>query len=147
MKTAIVYSSKHYFNTKKLVDAIASVSPVTLIDANVSEKVDLSAYDRIGFASGIYFLKYHKTIRRFAKHNLPKGKDVFFLHTAGNPQEDQVKALKKITDKKKCRCLGIYCCKGSELYGPFRFLEKLLKTHPNSEEQAQAVAFYQSLSV
>lgn len=146
MKTAIIYSSKHYFNTKKLVDAIAAVDTVTLIDANVVEKMELSSFDRIGFASGIYFLKYHKTIRKFAKRNLPKEKDVFFLHTAGKPREKQVKAIKKITDAKKCRCLGIYSCKGSELYGPFRFLERILKTHPNKEEQAQAVAFYQSLS-
>ncbi len=54
MKTAIVYYSKHHGNTKKLIDAIATVdSTVSLIDVTDNPDTDLSDYDRIGFASGI----------------------------------------------------------------------------------------------
>lgn len=55
MKTAIVYYSKHHGNTKKLIDAIAAAdSTVSLIDVTENPDADLSGYDRIGFASGIY---------------------------------------------------------------------------------------------
>ena len=54
MKTAIVYYSKHHGNTKKLLDAIAEKHPVTLIDVTKQPDADLSGYDRVGFASGIY---------------------------------------------------------------------------------------------
>lgn len=54
MKTVIVYYSKHHSNTKKLLDAIAVAADVDLIDVTVDKDMDLSEYDRIGFASGIY---------------------------------------------------------------------------------------------
>ena len=55
MKTAIVYYSKHHGNTKKLLDAIAAAADIDLIDVTSDESMDLSGYDRIGFASGIYY--------------------------------------------------------------------------------------------
>lgn len=55
MNTAIVYYSQHHGNTKKLLDAIAATEDVTLIDVTTNPTADLSSFDRIGFASGIYF--------------------------------------------------------------------------------------------
>ena len=55
MKTAIVYYSKHHGNTKKLLDAIAGENEVTLIDVTAQPAADLTGYERIGFASGIYY--------------------------------------------------------------------------------------------
>ena len=67
MKTAIVYYSKHHGNTKQLLDAIAAKYEVTLIDAAETPDAGLEAYDLIGFASGIYFSKFHKSVVRFAE--------------------------------------------------------------------------------
>ena len=54
-RTAIVYYSEHHGNTRKVVEAIAaSAEEVTLIDAATKIEIDLSGYERIGFASGIY---------------------------------------------------------------------------------------------
>ena len=61
MQTAIVYYSKHHGNTKKLLDAIAQQWDVTLSDAASNPNPDLSAYDLIGFASGIYYGKFHRS--------------------------------------------------------------------------------------
>ena len=55
MSTAIVYASTHHGNTKMLIDAIAAKFDVTLIDATKETAKDLSSYDLIGFASGVYF--------------------------------------------------------------------------------------------
>ena len=55
MRTAIVYYSKHHGNTKKLLDAIAAGNEVALIDVTAQPSADLKGYDRIGFASGIYY--------------------------------------------------------------------------------------------
>ena len=41
--------------------------------------MDLSAYDRIGIASGVAFGKFYEAAERFVDDSLPKGKDVFFL--------------------------------------------------------------------
>ena len=83
MKTAIIYYSAHHGNTRKLVEAVAQGRDVTLIDALTAKSTDLSGYDLIGFASGIYFGKFHQSVVEFAKNNLPQGKKVFFLSTYG----------------------------------------------------------------
>ena len=57
--TAIIYYSKHHGNTKKLLDAIAEADPeVELVDVTEKHELDLSRYDKIGFASGIYYNKF-----------------------------------------------------------------------------------------
>ena len=55
MRTAIIYASVHHGNTEKLVKRIAEECQVDLIDAVKQPDADLSSYDMIGFASGIYF--------------------------------------------------------------------------------------------
>ena len=71
MKTAIVYYSKHHGNTKKLLDAIAAKNEVTLIDVTAQPSADLSGFDRIGFASGIYYNSFAKQLLSFAQEHLP----------------------------------------------------------------------------
>ena len=62
MRKAIVYASVHHGNTEKLVKSIAEECQVDLIDAVKQPDADLSSYDMIGFASGIYFSKFHQSI-------------------------------------------------------------------------------------
>ena len=57
-----VYASVHHGNTEKLVKRIAEECQVDLIDAVKQPDADLSSYDMIGFASGIYFSKFHQSI-------------------------------------------------------------------------------------
>ena len=71
MKTAIVYYSRHHGNTKKLLDAISESNEVTLIDVTEQPSADLSAYDRIGLASGIYYNSFSKQLLEFAEKHLP----------------------------------------------------------------------------
>ena len=54
-KAVIIYASTHHGSTRKLAEAIANRYDVHLIDAAKQQSADLSAYDRIGFASGIDF--------------------------------------------------------------------------------------------
>lgn len=80
MKTLIVYYSSHHGNTKKLVDAIAARGSVSTVDASAATATDCSDYDLIGFASGIYYQKFHESILKWAEANLPQNKKVFSLH-------------------------------------------------------------------
>ena len=70
MRKAIVYVSVHHGNTEKLVKGIAEECQVDLIDAVNQPDADLSSYDMIGFASGIYFSKFHQLILTFKKVTL-----------------------------------------------------------------------------
>ena len=72
MRKAIVYASVHHGNTEKLVKSIAEECQVDLIDAVNQPDADLSSYDMIGFASGIYFSKFHQILDK--KHSKVIGK-------------------------------------------------------------------------
>lgn len=77
MKTAIVYASVHHGNTKKIVEEIAKDQNVDLVDATQVKEKDLLGYDVIGFASGIYYGKFHQAVLNFASVNLPQKKRYF----------------------------------------------------------------------
>lgn len=145
MKTAIVYYSKHHGNTKKLVDAIAAKWSVTLIDAAAKSDEDLSAYDRIGFASGVYYSKLHKSVVKYLESGLPTGKKVFFLYTCGALKDSYTKSVKEAAAAKGCECLGEYGCLGFDSFGPFKLIGGIAKGHPNTEELQKAVEFYEGL--
>lgn len=146
MKTAIVYCSKHHGNTKKLLDAIAKTNDVDFFDATQRPAADLTSYDRIGFASGIYYGSFHKTVRLFAQRNLPQGKDVFFLFTCGGKQNSNyTKAITEVVAKKNAHILGTYSCQGYNTYGPFKLVGGTAKGHPSQDELDAAVTFFAQL--
>ena len=145
MKTAIVYASTHHGNTKKLVDAIAEKYDITSINAVTGGETDLNEYECIGVASGIAYGKYYPQIIKFIEENLPENKKVFFIHTAGDPRENQNKAVKSVAVDRNCECIGTYFCKGFDTYGPFKLIGGIAKGHPDSSEIAGAVDFFEKL--
>lgn len=146
MKTAIVYYSKHHGNTKKLLDAIAAKYEVTLLDAIEDADADLTAYDRIGFASGIYYSKFHKSVLQFAEKNLPAGREVFFLYTYGVKKPNYTEAIRNVTEAKGAEILGEYGCLGFNTFGPFKLIGGIAKGHPTQMELTEATAFFAELS-
>ena len=145
MKTAIVYYSKHHGNTKKLLEAISVKNEVTLIDVTEQNSTDLNNYDRIGFASGIYYNSFAKQILDFAQEHLPEKKDVFYIFTHGAPKGVFLTAIRKIAEQKCCWEIGSYHCQGFDTFGPFKLIGGLAKGHPTEEEINGAVEFYQRL--
>ena len=145
MKTAIVYYSKHHGNTKKLIDAIAAQHDVTAIDATEVKTADLSGYDMVGFASGIYYSKFHKSVLEFAEQNLPDGKPVFFLYTYGAEKKGYTKAITEAVSKHNAQIVGEYGCFGFNTFGPFKLIGGIAKGHPNRADLDGAVKFYNAL--
>ena len=146
MKTAILCYSKHHGNTRKLVDAIAAKHEVDVYDVTEGAAADLSGYDRIGLASGIYASNFGKPLMKVAQEKLPEGKEVFFLFTsASGPSAKLPKKAAALAEEKKCRSLGHYCCFGFNTFGPFKLFGGTVKGHPTQEELDGAVAFYESL--
>ncbi len=145
MATAIVYYSRHHGNTKKLLDAIAKDNEVTLIDATASPEADLSGYDRIGFASGIYYSAFAKQLVAYASGHLPENRDVFYLYTHGAPDGDFLKTIRAVAAEKHAREIGTYHCQGFDTFGPFKLVGGIAKGHPTEEELQGAADFYRNL--
>lgn len=145
MKTVIIYASVHHGNTKKVVDAIAAEANVDVIDATKVKEADLTEYDVIGLASGMFYNKFHQSLLRFAENNLPVGKKVFYISTSGgNPS---YKSIDAIATEKKATVIGDFNCKGYDTYGPFKLVGGIAKGHPNQDDLKAAVEFYKGLDL
>lgn len=144
MKTAIIYYSKHHGNTKKLADAIAAKHDVELIDC-LNDVKNLSDYDRIGLASGIYAGHSAKQLQRYAKEHLPEHKDVFIIVTSAAPADRYFNDLRKIAEEKHCKLSGTYQCQVFNTFGPFKLIGGTGKGHPTQAELDAVVKFYESL--
>ena len=147
MKTAIIYYSKHHGNTKKLLDAIkkASTDEITLFNASETSRANLEAYDRIGFASGIYYSKFDKRVLSFAKNNTPNGKDVFFIYTYGTEKPGYTKSIREALSGTNANIIGEYGCLGFNTFGPFKLIGGMAKNHPDQTDIDKAIAFYTHL--
>lgn len=145
MKTAIVYYSRHHENTKKLLDAIAAQNEVTLIDVTSNPTSDLSGFDRIGFASGIYYSSFHKTLLKFVEDNLPEGKETFFVYTYGAEKTSYTKSITNAVKKRGAKILGEFGCYGFNTFGPFKLVGGIAKGHPDKNDLNNVVKFYKAL--
>lgn len=147
MKTAIIFYSRHHENTKKLLEAIknASSDEIDLFDITESAPQNLEKYDRIGFASGIYYSKFEKRVLEFAKNNTPDGKKVFFIYTYGAEKSGYTKAIREALSGKNAKILGEYGCLGFNTFGPFKLIGGIAKHHPDSTDISGAVSFYNNL--
>lgn len=145
MKVAIAYYSQHHGNTKKLLDAIKELGDVELINADECKEADLSGYDIIGFASGIYFSNFGKEIIEFARNNLPGNKRVFLIYTYGMKRKSYTNAMEKIIAEKSCQLIGAYGCKGFDTVGPFKLFGGFAKGHPDENDVNGAVEFFKRI--
>ena len=146
MKTILIYESTHHGNTKKLVDAVAKRYGIRTATVEEAATMDLSAYDRIGIASGVAFGKFYEAAERFVDDSLPKGKDVFFLYTCGNDSGKYANSVSAKARARGCRVLGVYGCRGFDTFGPFKLIGGIAKGHPTQSEIDGAVEFYGSLA-
>lgn len=108
-----------------------------------TKEIDLKDYDVIGFASGIYYSKFHQSVLNFASVNMPEYKNTFFICTyGGKPSYD---SILQAVQEKAVHILGTYGCKGYDTFGPFKLIGGVAKGHPTQEEVEKAVDFYQEV--
>ena len=145
MKTAIIYYSQHHGNTKKLIDSIASKHEIAMIDIAKNPDLSLSDYDIIGFASGIYFGKFHKSIIQCISQKLPENKKVFFIYTYGSKSDNYIKSAEKAAIAKNSKIAGSFHCNGFDTFGPFKLIGGIAKGHPNENEISEAIKFFENV--
>lgn len=140
----IIYASTHHGNTKKVVEAIAKEFDVELVDATQVHEKDLSGYDLIGFASGIYAAQFHQQIKNFAQVNLPQNKKIFFIMTSAM-NKDFTKSMADSIKGKNAEIVGKFTCHGYNTFGPFKLVGGTSKGHPDENDLKDAVEFYRRL--
>ncbi len=144
MKAIIICASTHHGNTRKVVDAIAKEFDVEVVDATTVKEKDLSEYELIGFASGIYAAHFHQAVLNFAKDNLPQDKKIFFIMTSAM-NKDFSKSMAPALEGKNATVVGRFSCTGYNTFGPFKLIGGTAKGHPDETDLKNAIEFYRGL--
>ena len=144
MKSVIITASVHRGNTRMVVDAIANEFEVDVIDATKVKEKDLSGYDLIGFASGIYGFNLHQSIINFASVNLPPYKKIFLLTTSAM-DKDFSQSFMQAIENKSATVVGKFSCHGYNTFGPFKLVGGTSKGHPDERDISNAIEFYKEL--
>ena len=146
LRTCCIYTSKHHQNTLKVLKHIQRIYPsLELIDAATIEKggrnLDLSEYDLVGFASGIYYSQFDKRIRTIASNALTDNKKVFLVFTSGGDNKWNSHEMNDICRMKHASLIGTFGCLGYDTFGPFKLVGGVQKGCPTEADLARAVDF------
>ena len=153
MSTLIIYNSIHHGNTEKIARAIAKILDAKLAKPNDININDLIGYDLIGFGSGIYFFKHHKSLFNLVD-GLPrvKNKKTFAFSTRGiGPVWFYHRPLKKKLKEKGFNIMGEFSCKGFDTYlfdkyiPLLKFSGGLNKGRPSEKDLKKAEKFAKNL--
>lgn len=145
MKTETCYYSRHHGNIRKILEAMAQEGDVELLDITTRQAVRLEHYDCAGFASGVYFGKFHDSVLSFARQHLPSGKPVFFVCTYGGEMGSSTRELETLAAERRCPVLGTFGSKGCDTFSPFKLVGGIAKGRSNEADLEQAHSFYQEI--
>jgi flavodoxin len=117
MRTLIIYKSIHQGSTKILAQTMGKVLDADVIDLKDFDYHALTSYDLIGFGSGIYDNRFHRSITKFLE-TLPSlnEKKVFIFSTAGIIYEKSHKEIKALLERKHAVLVDEFYCRGLNAY-------------------------------
>ncbi len=142
MKTAIIYASMHHGNTLKIVEAIKDALSADTFDILKDSDIDISSYDCIGFASGVYFQQMHKSVLKMIEDtDFKSNQKVFLITTCGLDWFDYTRKAKRILQSKNIECLGGFECRGYDTWSFLKFIGGIAKGRPNAKDIENARNF------
>lgn len=150
MKTLIVCKSVHHENTLRIAEVIAEELNAEVKTPEAVDFESLPQYDLIGFGSGIYSAKHHRSLIKFVKGiQSLSGKNTFVFYTSGFTKFPVLPpfetALIDQLTKKGAQILDTFSCRGLETVGPFRIGGGKNKGHPDETDLNNARDFAKSL--
>jgi flavodoxin len=146
MKTLIVYASVHHKNTEKVAKVIAAELGADLVSVGEVQPAALTAYDQIGFGSGIYDHNFHQALLHFVE-TLPTvtGKQAFVFSTCGVGGTRRHAAVKEQLVNRGFAIVGDFSCKGWDTNSFFKVFGGINKGRPNEEDLQEARVFARGL--
>jgi flavodoxin len=148
LRTMVVYMSISHNNTEKVARVLADTLSADLERVDQIDPSSLSDYDLVGFGSGIYNKKPHRSLLDLVESLPQSNKKAFIFSTAGYITEKNVQKyhepLRKALLSKGYNIIGEFNCKGLDTAGLGR-LRALNKGRPNEEDLKKAADFAKSL--
>ncbi|MCD6510345.1 MAG: flavodoxin family protein [Thermoprotei archaeon] len=142
----VIYVSIHHGNTERVAKVIAKVLGATLAKPSEVSVETLSEYDLMGFGSGVYYGRHHKSLLDLVD-KLPdmRGKRAFIFSTSGLRRipfiHDFSKQLRKKLEERGFEIIGEFSCRGFTTHWPFNLIGGINKGRSNEEDLKRAEAF------
>ena len=153
-KSLLVLFSYHHHNTEKIAKVFEKVLDAPIKKPHQVNLEELEQYDLVGFGSGIYDEKHHKSLLDLAE-KLPRvtGKRAFIFSTCGIPaigmNEDVVSTdharLRAILESRGYVIVDEYGCVGHNTNSFLRLFGGINKGRPNTEDLKRAEEFARNL--
>ena len=150
MKSLIVLFSYHHKSTEKIAKVFAKVLDAEIKAPKEINPDELQDYDLVGFGSGIYSDKHHKSLHNLAD-KIPQvtNKKAFIFSTSAMMGKDKV-AKDHSTLREKLQFKGYiivdeFACKGFNTNSFLKYLGGMNKGRPNTEDLLHAEEFALSL--
>ena len=150
MKSLLVLFSYHHNNTEKIANVFAKVLDAKIKTPQQTNPEELQDYNLIGFGSGIYGAKHHKSLLDLAD-GLPQATDkkAFIFSTSAMLGEKKVaedhSTLREKLQSKGYMIVDEFACKGFNTNSFMKYLGGMNKGRPNAEDLKHAEEFAQNL--
>lgn len=164
VKSLIVLYSYHHNNTQKIAQVIAKVLDAQIVNPNEIDPEELQEYDLVGFGSGIYGDKHHRSLLELAD-KLPQvfNKKAFLFSTSGMSGEEKTARdhlpLRERLEHKGYTIVDEFNCRGFDTNTSFesgillsivswfvQLIGGINKGRPNSQDLRDAEMFAESLN-
>ena len=132
-------------NTEKVAKAMAEAINADLRKVEEVTPAMLAEYDLIGFGSGIYYGKHHKTLLDFVAGLPQQGKAAFVFSTSGGALKIMHRELRAALVQKGFEIKGEFTCPGFETIGMFKHIGGFRKGRPNAKDLEKARTFAKGL--
>ena len=142
MKTLIIYKSIHLGSTKKIADALGKIMDADVIEASKFDINTFNDYELVGFGSGIYDDKFHKSIFDLIE-KLPnlENKNVFLFSTAGVIYDKSHREIRNKLTSHKSIIVDEFYCKGFNKNSFLKYIGGMNKGRPNPNDLKNAEQF------
>lgn len=130
-QNVIIYASVHHHNTEKVVKYIAPEIQADVINILKTPEPDISRYDHIIFASGIYFNQIHKSQLSYIEGTAFEGRKTAVLYTCGMHYKEFAKPVEKLLKSRGADYIGSCYCRGYDTFGLLKKIGGIAKKHPN----------------
>lgn len=145
-RTLIVCKSVHHQNTAKVARAIADVMQAEICVPEEVPYSKIDEYDLIGLGSGIYFGRFHSTLRHWVR-GMPSHpshrRRAFLFSTSGLSCLWRVWhwPLKAQLLKRGFDVVAEFHCRGFDTFGPLWLMGGINHRRPNEQDLQNAADF------
>ena len=142
--------SYHHKNTEKIAEVFSKVLDAQIMTPQMANPEEILDYDLVGFGSGIYDAKHHRTLIDLAD-NLPQvtDKKAFLFSTSAMMGKDKVakdhSTLREKLESKGYMIVDEFACKGFNTNSFLKYTGGMNKGRPNDEDLRNAEEFARNI--